>query len=192
MHNMNRMTLMFLLIKKNTKLLREFIDCPTMGNPQKYLVKLKSDIAALPVEQYNLLKAIACNITRFKLSEPVQDFSKKEGNETVVRLMIHGTDKVLEEYNYVQQIELSMHGGYPKIVILHDTQLGIHFVAYDYMTAVDNVVIFTDQAHDWFLEVLAAINVALKAEEEASKERERFIAQQEEIQKKQRILQKYS
>ncbi len=183
----SNMKLMFLILRKNTKLLKEFVNAiPTPRvrcQRRQHIIFMKSQLSSLPLKKYNLLKTIATNVTRFDILTPVRAFDR--GSE-VVRLMIPETDVVLKTYlQSVHHMRTAMYGHVaedPDPRILYDTILNHHFILENKQTKIQDVVLFSGADHIWFEEVFNAIKDAKDAEEE--------ILRQQKIMEELRIVEK--
>lgn len=192
---MNDMKLMFLILRKNTKLLKEYVENGSKrdrGLFRKNIILLKSMLAALPTKKYNLLKTIATEVTRFDIITLSRDF---EQESEMVKLVIPGTDIVVKTFFYHTMIMSSMYGETvkdPDPKVLYDKHLNIYFILDKDETTVQDVTLFSGSDHVWFSSVFRAIKDAKDAEEEIIKQRELMEAQRKVELFKDGILNKYS
>jgi len=184
----SNMKLMFLILRKNTKLLKEFINAiPTArvrAQRRSHIIFMKSQLSSLPMKKYNLLKTIATNVNRFDILTPIRAFDR---NSEIVRLMIPETDVVLKTYlQSVHHMRTAIYGHTnddPDPRILHDTILNHYFILENKQTKIQDVVLFGGADHVWFEEVYNAIKDAKDAEAE--------IIKQQKIMEELRIVEKF-
>lgn len=187
------MKLMFLILRKNTKLLNEYVKSGETkrikSNRRSHLIHMKCLLSALPPRQYNLLKTIATNVNRFEIITPVREFSPQSD---IAKVIIPGTDIVLSTYSRMAYINSSKKSEKPDPHILHDTILNHYFILEETRTLIKDVTLFSNLDHQWFTDVFNAIKDAKDAETEIIKQRN-IMAELRKIEKyKEGILDKYS
>lgn len=186
------MKILFLILRKNTKLLKEYVSAVGAGrvrcNRRQHIIFMKSQLASLPMKKYNLLKTIATDVNRFDILTPVRAFDQ---SSEVVRLMIPETDIVLKSFHNSVQIMRGMYRSSafgetvddPDPRILHDKILNHYFILEAKQTTIQNVVLFGGSDHAWFEDVYNAIKDAKDAEEE--------IMRQQKIMEELRVVEKF-
>lgn len=210
---MKRMTLMFLLLRKNVKQLRHFINSSIENEirdqRREYIIGLKAELAKLSPAKYNLLKTISNEIDRFSIKQITRDYVKDEQHDMVmVRYLISGTDiEVRKEYDYPNRYQHMLMGlsirEEPKLSprgkepdqdpwVIYDKIHNIHFLIFDDKTIVDKVELFTGNDHVWFISVYNALNDAKEAEEEILRQQRLIEEKLREERRKEGILSKYS
>jgi hypothetical protein len=186
----SNMKLMFLILRKNTKLLNEFIYAiPTpriRAQRRSHIIFMKNKLAELSTKKYNLLKTIATNVNRFDILKPIRAFDR---NTEIVKLIIPDTEIVIKSF-YDSRIRAyhhpAMYGSSeedPDPRILHDKILNHYFILESKQTTIQEVVLFGGNDHLWFEAVYDAIKDAKDAEEE--------ILKQQKIMEEMRILEKF-
>lgn len=208
---LNQKTIAFLLLRKNTKLLKEYISetqNPAVRDQRRdYIIGIKRSLSALSPDRYNLFKTIATEIDRFVIKGITERFNPHtEPKFNVVQYVIQGTDIVVREeiqnnnlIEYYKRITYDEEGFFTNIEeeteqprILYDKILNIYFLIYTNKTVVDDVVLFTDHEHLWFAEIFNALQEVKNAEEEIIKQQQVMEALRKEKQRKESILSKYS
>ncbi|AMM43721.1 hypothetical protein FDG95_gp156 [Pectobacterium phage vB_PcaM_CBB] len=207
----NRTTMTFLLLRKNTKLLNEYIskghDAEVRSQRREYIISLKQELAALPPERYNLIKTVATEIDRFIIKDITKNYVPyDEKDYHVMQHIIQGTNIVLREevvHHYMmprmwldtsEKAKNTMRGQPPSEDpwILYDKIHNIHFLIYDEKTVVDKVDLFTGREHGWFIGIFKALQEMKEAEEEIMKQQRVLEELRKEERRKAGILSKYS
>lgn len=207
-----KMILIFLLLRKNVKQLNEFIeshDKRIKSQRRSYIIGLKCELASLPRQKYNLLKSIATEIDRFSIKEITKeiithnnDYNAKmhsilyciEGTNIVV-----DTEELSNNYfvpsSYIKNEEkISLRGEKSNIIpwILYDNVHDIHFIIKDECTIVNDVVLFENDEHMWFIDIFKTVKIMKIAEDEIIKQQQLLEQQLAEERKKEDIFSKYS
>lgn len=207
---MNRTTMTFLLLRKNTKLLKEYInkghDAEVRSQRREYIISLKQELAALSPERYNLIKTVATEIDRFIIKQITQNYVPYDEKDFhVIQHIIQGTNIVLREevvhhylmgrmWNDRTSEKKSMRDQPPSEDpwILYDKIHDIHFLIYDEKTVVDKVELFTGREHGWFIGIFKALQEMKVAEEEIMNQQRVLEELRKEERRKAGILSKYS
>lgn len=207
---MNRTTMTFLLLRKNTKLLKEYInkghDAEVRSQRREYIISLKQELAALSPERYNLIKTVATEIDRFIIKQITQNYVPYDEKDFhIIQHIIQGTNIVLREevvHHYLMgrmwddrtSEKKSMRDQPPSEDpwILYDKIHNIHFLIYDEKTVVDKVELFTGREHGWFIGIFKALQEMKVAEEEIMKQQRVLEELRKEERRKAGILSKYS
>lgn len=206
----NRTTITFLLLRKNTKLLKEYIskghDAEVRSQRREYIISIKQELAALPAARYNLIKTIATEIDRFIIKDITQNYVPyDEKDYHVIQHIIQGTNIVLREevvHHYLMgrmwmdtsEVKNTMRGQPPSEDpwILYDKIHNIYFLIHDDKTVVDKVDLFTGREHGWFICIFNALKEMKQAEEEILKQQRVLEELRREQRRKEGILSKYS
>ena len=186
---MKESTITFLLLRKNAKMLGDFvkdINTPDVKNRRrKHIINMKRNLAALKPSQYMLIKTIATELHRFEIMEPARKFYAKESKVTFVV-----NDKVIKEVS-----ANAMYGGnasHPDPHILYDKLLGLYFVLSIDNTMVDDIVLFEDKEHEWFKSVFLELRDAKEAEEKIMEQQKIHEEKMRLLNRKENILSKYN
>jgi hypothetical protein len=182
---------MFLILRKNTKLLNEYVKSgqtkQLRNNRRANIIYMKSLLSALPARKYNLLKTIATDVNRFEILKPVREFTPQSD---IVNVIIPGTNIVLSTYDKLSYVHKNSNTPDPQI--LYDTILNHYFILEETRTLIQDVTLFSNLDHTWFTDVFNAIKDAKNAESEIIKQRQ-IMAELRKIESyKEGILDKYS
>lgn len=206
---MNRMTLTFLLLRKNVKQIREFLlstaEPRVRSSRRKYIIGIKEELAKLSPSKYNLIKAIATNFSRFEIKKIRTSYMPSMSHNefhTVVNF-IDDTDieisRSVESFYHPfmetqRTSKTSKRGMSPSSEpwIIHDTELNLYFLIYDDKTVVDQVELFVHSDHEWFISIYQELQKAKEAEDEIMKQQQEMLEKQRIERKKEGILSKYS
>ena len=197
---MNKMTLTFLLLRKNVKQLRQYLnDAPdkkTRSTRRKYLLEIKAELSKLSYSRYNLIKTIANNIDQFSIKNVVQDYRyDRDLERSWIDFVIQGTDIVLKSVGqkryYINRID-NIDDDNPMPKVLYDKINNIYFLLYSDCTIVDGVKLFDKKEHVWFSEVFEALEQAKNAEQHIIEQQRLLEEKMREERKKEGILSKYS
>lgn len=218
--NWGRVTVTFLLLRKNVKQLKQFIIGGAEPDQRReYLIGIKQELAKLSPEKYNLIKTIATENDRFIIKNLSKSNVSIENDYTVVYYSIPDTDIVLhEDIEYFRLIPnryfihnedvtaKSMRGQEKSNIpwILYDSVHNIHFVIHDektevihldeaiHDTRVERVDMFTESDHGWFIGIYKALEEMKKNEEEILRQQRILEEQMREERRKACILSKYA
>lgn len=186
---MKTITIIFLLLRKNSKMLGEFVNDNNSPKVKacrrKQIIDLKGKLAGLKPSQYMLIKTIATELQRFDILEPTRKFYANESKVTFV-----ANDKVLKTVSTT-----AMYGGSasePDPIIIHDKVHGIHFVLSNDNTIVDDIVLFEGYEHVWFKEVSIGLRNAKEAEEKIMAEQKIHEEKMRLLNRKENILSRYN
>ncbi|AFC21601.1 hypothetical protein GAP32_151 [Cronobacter phage vB_CsaM_GAP32] len=206
---MNRITLTFLLLRKNVKQIREFLlstsESRVRSSRRKYIIGIKEELAKLSLSKYNLIKAIATNFSRFEIKKLKTNYVPNRIHEefhTIINV-IDGTDievsrSVSSFYSSFMtnenDLKISKRGIPPSKDpwVIYDNELDLYFLIYDDKTIVDDVELFTDSDHEWFISIYRELQKAKEAEDEIMKQQQEMLEKQRIERKKEGILSKYS
>lgn len=189
---MSDFELIILLLRKNSRLLSEFINKTQnkdyKSQRRKKIIGLKSLIASTTNSNlYNIIKAMALNLKRFKVE--------------VMESQWKGKTEYYSYYDYTSLQRIYHRGtnrefGKPQIeevpLLVLDTDLTIRFIVDTKHVFSDDLVLFEQTERDIFRGVASAILDAKKREEQAQREAEELIKEQEKQLRKERILAKYN
>jgi len=186
---MKPITIIFLLLRKNAKMLGEFvndINAPDVRiRRRKQIIDLKSKLAALKPAQYMLVKTIATELHRFDILEPFRKFYADTGKVTFVV-----NDKVLKTVSNTARYGRSESEPDPSII--YDKVHGLYFVLSNDDTMVDDIVLFEGAEHEWFKEVFLGLRDAKDAEEKIMADQKIHEEKMRLLNRKENILSKYN
>lgn len=184
---MKDITLIFLILRKNGKLLKEFINnnLHYRSSRRKHIVMLKRKLASLQPSMYMLVKTIATELHRFEIFEVSRQFTKKQD---IVNFVING--KVIME-----NIESTIRYGSNETSIdpyaIYDKVHGIYFIISENTTVVDDIVLFEGIENEWFKTVFYELRNTKDAEEKLLKQQKEHEEQQRLANRKENLLSKY-
>jgi hypothetical protein len=186
---MNENTMMFLLLRKNSKMLKEFVnDIKTPDvktRRRKQIIDVKRKLSSLKHSQFMLVKTIATELHRFEIIEATRKF--KKGSDDV-SLVIN--DKVIMECLPDSQ----KYGANSKEVdpeVIFDKIHGIYFILTRDVTIVDDIVLFEGADHEWFKGVYLSLREAKDAEEKLLEMQRVHEEKQRILNRKETLLAKY-
>lgn len=186
---MKESTIIFLLLRKNAKMLGEYVNDINVPDVKirrrKHIFDMKRKLASLKPSQYMLIKTIATELHRFDILEPARKFYAKESKVTFV-----ANDKVIKEVS-----ANAMYGGNasePDPHIIYDKVHGLYFVLSTDNTMVDDIVLFEGNEHEWFKAVYLELSDAKEAEEKIMEQQKIHEEKMRLLNRKENILSKYN
>lgn len=172
-------TIIFLLFRKNTKMLKDFVN--ERGENRKRIIEIKASLSFLSSAQYNLIKAICTDLDRFEASQ--MEYTNKRFSYEDMRV-----DLIHPETNTLYKVFDSK---YHVPLVLHDKELNIYFIIESSTTIVNNIELFVNEEHKVFkLCVEELIKVKVR-EKELIKQQQQIKEDERKLEERQSILSKY-